>query len=164
MKWLLFTLLVAGCATASPGVARHTPAPLSYAIDSIELEQPRAGQLSAARLWERSAPNRAVHAGDDAALRDAFLGELGRAVPLDPAAPRRLRATLTLQDAGYYEGLAAETTDVTLTADVLDANGVTVRTITLREPASAPLQRSASRRARLQAAFDRLAERLAAQL
>jgi hypothetical protein len=161
MKWLLI-LCVAGCATTSPRVARHTS--LSYALDSIELEQPRAGQLSAARLWERSAPNRAVHADDDAALRDGFVGELARDVRLDAAAPRRLRATLTLQDIGYYEGLASETTDVTLTAYVLDAEGAIVRTITLREAASAPLQRSASRRARLQAAFDRLAERLAAQL
>ena len=34
----------------------------------------------------------------------------------------------------------------------------------LREAASAPLQRSTSRRQRLQAAFDRLAQRLVAQL
>jgi hypothetical protein len=47
---------------------------------------------------------------------------------------------------------------------VLDSDGNLVRTITLREPASAPLQRSASRRQRLQAAFDRLARRLAASL
>jgi len=160
MKWLLL-FLVAGCAT-TPGVARHTP--MSYALDSIEMDQPRAGQLSASRLWERTAPNRAIHADDDEALRGAFVGELSRALPLDPGSPRHLRATLTLQDAGYYEGLAAETTNVTLHAEVLDNAGNTVRTITLREPASAPLQRSASRRARLQAAFDRLAERLAAQL
>jgi hypothetical protein len=162
MKWLL-VLLVAGCATTgSSSVVRHHPP--AYALDSIVVEPPRAGELSASRLWERNAPNRAVQARDDDALRDDFAGELARAVPLDPAAPRRLRATLTFQDTGYYEGLAAETTDVTLTADVLDCNGNPLRTITLREAASAPLQRSASRRARLQAAFDRLAERLAAQL
>jgi hypothetical protein len=90
--------------------------------------------------------------------------DLGRVVPLDVAAPVHIRATLTLQDAGYFEGLAAETTDVTLAAELLDPAGNVRRTITLREPASAPLQRSASRRARLEAAFDRLAHRLAAQL
>jgi hypothetical protein len=125
---------------------------------------PRAGQLSASREWERANPNRAAHADDNAALRSAFVHRLAEDVPLDPRAPRRLVTTLALQDTGYYEGLAAETTDVTLTAQVFDDAGNLVRTITMREPASAPLQRSASRRDRLRAAFGRLADRLAAQL
>jgi len=165
MKWLL-VLFLAGCASTGAstgaGVARHNPPP--YALDAVVFDVTRGGQLSASRMWERSPANRAVHASDDDALLDDFAGELARVVPLDPNAPRRLRATLTLQDTGYFEGLASETSDVTLTAEVLDRDGNVARTITLREPASAPLQRSASRRARLQVAFDRLAERLAARL
>ena len=165
--WLLAVSALAACATA--GANRHalvvTPhAPASWALDGVEIVAPRAGQLSASRLWERSGPNRAVIASDDDQLRQAFVEELAHELPLDPSSPRRLRATLTLQDIGYYEGLAAETTDVTLNAELLDDAGHVIRTITLREAASAPLQRSASRRQRLQAAFDRLAARLAAVL
>ena len=167
MKWLVLAVAVAGCAAG--GADRHAlvvppHAPASYALDDVEIGGVRAGQLSASRLWERHGPNRAVIASDDDQLRQAFVDELARQVPLDAHAPRRLRATLTLQDTGYYEGLATETSDVTLVAEILDDQGRLLRTITLREPASAPLQRSASRRQRLQAAFDRLAERLAAIL
>jgi len=165
--WILVVSAIAACATG--GADRHAlvvppHAPATWALDGVEIVAPRAGQLSASRLWERSGPNRAVIASDDDALRQSFVEELARELPLDPNAPRRLRATLTLQDTGYYEGLAAETTDVTLTAELLDDAGNVIRTITLREAASAPLQRSASRRLRLRAAFDRLAERLAAAL
>lgn len=165
--WLLVACTVAACATG--GADRHAlvippHAPATWALDGVEIAAPRAGQLSASRLWERSGPSRAVIASDDDELRQSFVEELARKLPLDPDAPRRLRATLTLQDTGYYEGLAAETTDVTLTAELLDDSGNVIRTITLREAASAPLQRSASRRQRLQAAFDRLAGRLAAML
>lgn len=164
MRWLAaFVFLVSGCASTA-GVDRHARATAPYALDAVVLGAPRAGQLEASRLWQRGGANRAVASADDAELRASFTQELDRVLPIDPAAPRRLRATLTLQDTGYFEGLAAETTDVTLTADVLDGDGNVVRTITLREPASAPLQRSTSRRQRLQAAFDRLARRLAAQL
>ena len=162
MKWLLVLCLAVGCASTSPRVVRHNPPP--YALDAVVFDVTRGGQLSASRLWERNPSNRAVHASDDDVLVDDFANELGRVVPLDANAPRRLRVTLTMQDTGYFEGLASETGDVTLHADVLDADGNVIRTITLREPASAPLQRSASRRARLQVPFDRLAERLAAQL
>ncbi len=163
----MLVVAVGGCAGSSVErhgvvVAPHAPSP--YALDDVEIGGVRAGQLSASRLWERHGPNRAVVASDDDELRQAFVDELGRKLPLDARAPRRLRVTLTLQDTGYYEGLASETSDVTLVADVLDDEGHLVRTITLREPASAPLQRSASRRQRLQAAFDRLAGRLAALL
>lgn len=167
MKWLypLVLAVAVGCA----GAGRHTAAtpPTSHqplALDGVYLTGPRAGQLSASREWQRSSPNRAVHRDDDAALRESFTRALERRLPVDAAAPIRLRATLTLQDTGYYEGLAAETTDVTLDAELLDAQGNVLRTITLREPASAPLQRSASRKARLEAALDRLAGRLVAQL
>ncbi len=169
MKWMVVLLVAAGgCAGASAN--RHVAAAPSawarppYALDIVELAPPRAGQLSASREWERSPSNRAVHAIDDAELRQTFVDELARTLPLDAASPRRLRATLTLQDTGYYEGLAAETSDVTLTAEVFDDHGNLLRTITMREPASAPLQRSASRRQRLRAAIDRLAERLSAVL
>jgi hypothetical protein len=163
MKGLLALLFAAAC--ASGGAARHTTAARAapsqaYAFDGVFLEGPRAGQLSASREWQRMNPMR----GDDIALRGAFAHDLSQRVPLDPAAPLRLRTTLTLQDTGYYEGFAAETTDVTLDADIIDPSGAVVRTITLREPASAPLQRSASRRQRLEAAFTRLADRLSAQL
>ena len=163
MKLLLALALVAGCATtATPVATRAQRQP--FAVDSIVIGGPRAGQLSASREWERGTAGRAIAASDDSQLRDAFARDLGRVLPLDAAAPTHLRATLTLQDPGYFEGLAAETTDVTLAVELLDGNGAVFRTITLREPASAPLQRSASRRARLEAAFDRLAERLATQL
>jgi hypothetical protein len=167
---LSLVLLVAGCASVGGGdrhapattAARETHAP--YALDAVILGPPRAGQLSASREWQRNPGSRAVRHDDDNELRESFARDLNRVLPLDATAPRHVRATLTLQDTGYYEGLAAETTDVTLTAELLDGDGNLVRTITLREPASAPLQRSASRRQRLQAAFDRLARRLAAQL
>lgn len=135
-----------------------------YALDAVILGPPRAGQLEASREWERYAGDRAIHRGDDDVLRESFARDLNRVLPLDATAPRYVRATITLQDTAYFEGLASEASDVTLTADILDADGNLVRSITMREPASAPLQRSASRRQRLQAALDRLARRLAAQL
>ena len=167
MKPLLaaLVLVVAGCASGG-GVVGHTRTDQApYALDAVILAPPRAGQLSASREWSRaSGVNRAVARADDAELRESFARDLARHLPIDRSAPRHVRATLTLQDTGYYEGLAAETTDVALTADILDDAGNVVRSITLREAASAPLQRSASRKQRLQAAFDRLAQRLAAQL
>jgi hypothetical protein len=171
MRWLLSMVLLAGCATSTAGVDRHAaafaPAPAHqppWALDTVFLRWPRAGQLAASREWERSGADRVVYRSDDAVLRADFVRALGRAVPLDPAAPRRLRATLQLQDTGYFEGLAAETSDVTMTAEILDRDGNVVGSLTLREPASAPLQRSASREQRLAPAFDRLAKRLAEKL
>jgi hypothetical protein len=163
MKLFVAVVLVAGCATG--GVTRNRDTHLAYGVESIVVGgNPRAGQLSASRLWERGAPSHAIAAADDAELRDAFARDLDRVLPLDDTAPVRIRATLTLQDIGYFEGLAAEATDVTLAAKLVDVHGNVLRTITLRESASAPLQRSASRKARLESAFDRLAHRLAAQL
>jgi hypothetical protein len=97
-------------------------------------------------------------------LRAMFVRDLQRGVRLDDRAAIRVRATLTLQAPGYFEGLAAETSDLTLTADLTDASGAPLRTITLRESASAPLQRSASRQARLEQAIERLTARLASEL
>ena len=169
MKWVLSIVLgVLGVVGCAGGDHRHPAAPSAaqraYGLESISLNDPRAGQLSASRVWERGAAGRPISHADDAELRALFANDLARVLPLDAAAPLRIRATLTLQDAGYFEGLAAEVADVTVVAELLDAQGNVLRTITLREAASAPLQRSASRRARLEAAFDRLARRLAAQL
>ena len=168
--WVLAVAVVAlgGCAAAG-GAGRHagaaaTRAARPYALDAVVVAGPRAGALSASRMWERSAANRAVTAKDDDELRQAFVADLGRALPLDPSAPRRVRATFILQDTGYYEGLAAETTDVTLDAAIFDDDGHYLGSVILREAASAPLQRSTSRRDRLRAAFGRLARRLAARL
>jgi hypothetical protein len=164
MRWIFALLLVTGCATA--GVDRHAAAPQqhTWALQGVFLTLPRAGQLAESREWERGGHDRVVTRFDDAALRNAFTRDLARDVPLDPAAQHRLRVYLTPQDIAYYEGLAAETSDVTLRAELLDADGNLVETITLREPASAPLQRSASRDQRFAAAFDRLAKRLANKL
>ncbi len=165
MRWLLSVLLIAGCATQ--GADRHARAPVAqapWALEAVYLTLPRGGQLAASREWERGGHDRVVTRSDDALLRDGFARDLARAVPLDVAAPRRLRVLLTQQDTAYFEGLAAETSDVTLRAEILDADGRTVDTITLREPASAPLQRSASQLQRLAPAFDRLAKRLANEL
>ncbi len=167
MRWLVsLVVLAAGC--SATGAGRHPSAASTpervYALDRVVFPPVRAGQLSASREWQRSGAERAVTAADDAALRQSFVHELHRVLPMDAAAPLHMRVTLTLQDTGYFEGLAAETADVTLVAELRDDAGHLFRTITLRESAAAPLQRSASRRARLQMAFDRLARRLAAQL
>jgi hypothetical protein len=167
MRWMLLLLCVAGCATDGTAgqAARRAPTPAPHTLEQVTLAGVRGGQLSASREWMRADSASTAVARDDAlALRAAFVRELSHGVPLVDAAPRRLRVRLTLQDTGYYEGLAAETTDVALTADVYDPSGAHIRSITLREPASAPLQRSRSRRQRLEDAFSRLADRLAAAL
>lgn len=152
----LFALLLVGCAT-NAGVVRHQ-ARQAYVIDSVEILGVRPGVLASARESWRPPP------GDDPALRDRLIAELGRAIPFSTAAPEHLRVRVVLQDAGENEGLAAETADVTLVAEVVDSASAELRTITLREPASAPLQRSRSSRARLEQALSRLVDRLAQQL
>src|SRR5438270_6954560 len=111
MRWLVpVMLLVGGCATTA-SVDRHANSGAPDALDAVILAGPRAGQLSASREWQRgSSGNRAVAVADNDELRDDFVRDLDRALPIDPAAPRRVRATLTLQATGFYEGLAAETT------------------------------------------------------
>jgi hypothetical protein len=164
MRFIFALLLFTGCATTAPApsVERHAQTP--WALEAVYMSPVRAGQLSASREWERSGPDRVVTRTGDAILRDDFARDLARAVPLDVNSPHRLRATLTLQDTAYFEGLASEASDVTLTADILDREGNVTDSIVLRESAAAPLQRSASRQQRLAKAFDRLAQRLAHEL
>jgi hypothetical protein len=157
-------LVIAGCAS---GGASHPAAIAStngYVLDGIELRGVRIGQESAAREWQRPTENKAVSDTDEARLREQLATDLGRELILRPDAPLHLRIALTLQDTADFEGLAAETADVTMSAAILDDRGVVVRTITLREAANAPLQRTASQRARLDGALARLSHRLAQQL
>jgi len=76
----------------------------------------------------------------------------------------RLRIDVSLATPGQFEGLAPENADLAATAVILDAHGATVRSVTVRETANAPLQRSASRRERLEAAMSRLSQKLAQRL
>lgn len=160
----MWVLLLAGCATAGAGGHAARPSGRAYALDAVTVGGIRAGQLSASREWHRADGSHAVRADTAADLQEAFVRDLARRVPLAPDASARLRVTLVLQTPGYYEGLAPETSDVAVTADVFDRSGVLRRSVTLREPASAPLQRPTSRQQRLDAALDRLAARLAAVL
>ena len=155
---------LAGCATAASNNRPIASAANGYVLDGIELRGVRLGDESAAREWQRPTENEAVARDSNAQLRDRLAGDLGRELILRPNAPLHLRIALTLQDTADFEGLAAETSDVTMSATIVDDHGVVLRTITLREAASAPLQRSASQRARLDGALDRLSHRLAQQL
>jgi hypothetical protein len=166
---LLPLMLAAGCAptgvTRQPAAARVSQQ--SYALDRVELNGVRAGQLSASREWSRDGnrdSDRGIGRDESADLRATLVRDLSRNVRIDDNAPIRLHTTLTLQAPGYFEGLAAETSDLTLTAELRDTRGALLRTITLRESASAPLQRPESRDYRLEQAIDRLASRLAAEL
>jgi uncharacterized lipoprotein YmbA len=154
---------LAGCATSASNRSLVSSAN-GYVLDGIELRGVRLGAESAAREWQRPSENEAVARDTDTQLRNRLAADLGRDLSLRPNAPMHLRIALTLQDTADFEGLAAETADVTLSAAITDDHGVVLRTITLREPASAPLQRSASERARLDGALDRLSHRLAQQL
>jgi hypothetical protein len=156
MRWLVILLVSSGCATGS--VARHA-ASQPYVIDAVEIAGVRDSPLTASRESYRVEPGQ-----DSVELRDVFVRELGQRIPFSTTAPQHLRVVITLQDTGENEGLAAETSDVTVVADVLDAGGATFRSITLREPASAPLQRTRSARIRLERALSSLADRLASQL
>ncbi|MDB4965353.1 MAG: hypothetical protein JWN44_1042 [Myxococcales bacterium] len=170
MRFFIVALsIAAGCAptgvTRQPAAARaaRTATGQSYALDGVEFAGLRAGQLSASREWSRGEGDGPGRDESDE-LRATLTRDIYRAVRIDPTAPLRLRTTLTLQAPGYFEGLAAETADVTLDAELYDSHGARLRTITLRESASAPLQRTASRKARLEQAIDRLASRLATEL
>jgi hypothetical protein len=164
-------IFVAGCASTASGSgsgAANRPvvtARNSYVLDGIELRGVRLGEVSAAREWQRSGDSNDTLARDDGEqLRGQLATDLGRDLALQPTAPLHLRVALTLQDTADFEGFAAETSDVTLNVTIVDEQGAIVRTITLREAANAPLQRSASQRTRLDGALDRLSRRLAAQL
>ena len=156
---------VAGCAARTAPSHSAAAARNSYVLDRIDMNGVRLGELSASREWQRQGNgNNVLTREDSEALREHLASDLFRDLALQPTAPLHLRVALTLQDTADNQGLAAETTDLTLNATVVDDQGATIRTITLREPANAPLQRSASQRARLNAAIDRLSHRLAAQL
>src|SRR5262245_25287136 len=120
MKWPLALLLAAGCATGGTdhhAIAMRRVASQPYALEPIALDGPRPGQLSSARELWRLDTQRATARSDASALSASFARDLSQKVPLEPDAPLRLRTTLTLQDTAAYEGLAAESTDVTLSAD-----------------------------------------------
>ncbi|HEX4461888.1 MAG TPA: hypothetical protein VIA18_28105 [Polyangia bacterium] len=157
---------LAGCAssTSNRALVSYAGGTNAYVLDGIELRGVRLGAESAAREWQRPTENEAVARDSDTQLRDRLAADLGRELSLRPTARMHLRIALTLQDTADFEGLAAETADVTLSATITDDHGVVQRTITLREPASAPLQRSKSERTRLDGALDRLSHRLAQQL
>ncbi len=164
MRWWI-ALLVAGCVGAVAGPRGVAPPRPAYALDAVEVTRVRAGELDAAREWERiGAGTPVLRREDDEAVRVAFVRSLERTLPLAPDAPARLRVTVTLQDTAYFEGLASEAADLSLTADVYDENGARMRSLVFREPAAAPLQRTASRRQRVDAALSRLAARLAQAL
>ncbi len=157
-------LVIAGCATGGTPHSALAGTANSYVLDGIELNGVRIGQESAAREWQRPTANHVVTRTDDARLRDQLASDLGRELTLEPDAPLHLRVALTPQDTADFEGFAAETADLTLSAAVLDKDGVVLRTITLREAANAPLQRTASQRTRFDGALARLSRRLAQQL
>jgi hypothetical protein len=156
---------VTGCAARTAAVPATASARNSYVLDRIDMNGVRLGELSASREWQREdAQAHVLTREDNQRLRERLAGDLDRNLTLQASAPLHLRLALTLQDTADNEGFAAETTDLTLNATILDDQGATIRSIVLREPASAPLQRSASQRCRLDAALDRLSHRLAAQL
>ena len=157
-------LVIAGCATGGPSHPAAMTSANGYVLDGIELRGVRLGDESAAREWQRGTANEAVTRHDDTKLRAQVATDLGRELILRPDAPLHLRIALTLQDTADFEGLAAETADVTMSATILDDRGVVMRTITLREAANAPLQRTASQQTRLDSALARLSHRLAQQL
>lgn len=157
---------VGGCAArTTAAVPAAATARNSYVLDRIDMNGVRLGELAAAREWQREDDSaHALTRDDSQRLRERLAGDLDRNLTLQASAPLHLRVALTLQDTADNEGLAAETSDLTLNATIVDDQGATIRSIVLREPASAPLQRSASQRGRLDAALDRLSHRLAAQL
>lgn len=162
MKRIVVSLLFAAAGCAGGMHAREPYGSHHYVLDGVELQQSHVGEVSASREWQRE--DTPAARDNRTALRSDFVTDLGRRVQLVNHGPQHLRVMLTLKDNGYSEGLAPETVDVVAQADVLDDKGAVVRTVTLHEPASAPLQRSASARDRLSAAFDRLAKKLAADL
>ena len=96
MRFVLATLLFAGCASAGAGADRHATASAAvtaprqtWALEGVYLAPTRAGQLSASREWERTGGDRVITAGDDAVLRDDFSRDLGRVLT---ARRRRARA------------------------------------------------------------------------
>jgi len=158
-------LAAAGCAHArTQPVARATPR-VAYGIAAVDFQGLPATELATSREWWRAESHDRVLARDDSfALRQSFLQDLGRNLTLSPSAPLKLRVTVRVQTPGDFLGLAAETTDLAATVDVIDPYGAVLRSVTVRETASAPLQRSRSRKERLEAGLARLSAKLATQL
>jgi hypothetical protein len=156
--------LAAGCAhseTSAAPLGTRTP----YAVQSIDVQGLPPTELATSREFTRADSHNVVLARDDTwALRDALARNLDRDLALRPDAAYKLRVTVRVQAPGSFLGLSAETADLSANADVIDANGAVVHTVTVRQSANAPLQRSKSRRDRLEAAVSRLSQKLAAEL
>src|SRR5262245_11811330 len=117
MKLLFVPVLTAlsGCAGAGLHTVAAAPGPANrVALDSVDVTAIRGGQLSASREWMRDHLQGPVAPADVAFMRTSFARHFAESGAADPNAWRHIRVRLTLQDTGYYEGLAAETTDLTL--------------------------------------------------
>jgi hypothetical protein len=137
----------------------------AYVLDAVELYGLPPTELATAREWERAdSHDRVIARADVAALRAGMIRRLSSDLPLAPRGALHLRVAVTVESPGTFLGLAPETADLAATADVLDERGLLMRSVTVRESANAPLQRSRSRRARLDAALSRLSQKLARQL
>jgi hypothetical protein len=155
---LIFT---AGCAAAP--VAHSSGR--AYVLERVELHGLPPTELAQAREgWRADSSERVVARDDGAVLAGKLASDLRRDLRIVDAAPLRLRVHVTLESPGSFQGLAPETADLAATAEIVDTSGTVVRTVSVRETANAPLQRSASRRERLDAALARLSRSLARQL
>jgi len=158
----LFLAAAAGCAASTPAT-RTSAQP--YAIESLEFHGLPSTQLAVAREGSRAdTQHRLIARGDVYDLSSTFAGDLRHDVQIADKAPLRLRIDVSLATPGQFEGFAPENTDLAANVQVLDASGSVVRSFVVREIANAPLQRSASRRERLEGALSRLSQKIAKQL
>lgn len=168
----LGTLASAGCAASDTGTRKPSPfadsrassASRSFHVAPLVVTGVREGQLASrepSRLADDNADNRALQSR----LTRVFTGELSRRVNVgDGPGGLTIVPTLTLDNGGAFEGLAAETADAVLQVQLVDAAGNTIDDVTLRASADAPLGRQASRDDRLERAVARLAADYAARL
>jgi hypothetical protein len=164
---LLSALLLAAAATTVGCAALHPTHTTTntYSIESLELHGLPVTQLAAARESSRADSHQRVLARNDVYdLSNTFAANLRHDVRLADQAPYRLRIDISLNTPGQFEGFGPENIDLAANVQILDANGGVVRAMTIREIANAPLQRSASRRERLEAALSRLSQKIARQL
>jgi hypothetical protein len=164
MKPTLFPalLLAAGCAASTP-TTRTSSQP--YAIESLEFHGLPSTQLAIARERSRADSQQRVLASQDIYdLSSAFNANLRHDLQVSDQAPLRLRIDVSLATPGQNEGFAAENADLAANVQVLDSTGSVVRSFVVREIANAPLQRSASRRERFEAALSRLSQKVAQKL
>jgi hypothetical protein len=165
MKTMLLPALLLtafGCAASTPSTRVQAQ---PYAIESLEFEGLPPTQLALARETTRAdAQQRVLARSDVYDLSSTFATDLRHDLQVADNAPLRLKITVSLHTPGQFEGIAPETTDVSAHVDVLDAQGLVVRTFTVREIANAPLQRSASRRERFEVALSRLSQKVAQHL